>query len=138
MIDEDTGEVIRTLCISDAIEWHERYGHPFKMFPKIKEAPRDLATKYIQCEACEKGKSKKASSPKQKDSRRTTQPLERIYAGFVGPMSTESIGGKKYLLNITDDNTLLLFTTGLRQKGDAGNALIEIIEVAERKLGYRV
>jgi hypothetical protein len=86
----------------------------------------------------EKGKSKKASSPKQKDSRRTTQPLERIYADLVGPMSTESIGGKKYLLNITDDNPRLLFMTGLRQKGDAGNALIEIIEVVERKLGYRV
>jgi hypothetical protein len=52
-------------------------------------------------------------------------------------MSTESIGGKKPLLNVADDYTRL-FTTGLWQKGESGNTLIEIVEVSERRLRHRV
>jgi hypothetical protein len=112
LMEGEDKEVVQALGTSDAIEWHKRYGHlSYKIFSKIKEVSPDLENIF------------------------NARLVERIYVDLV--MSTESIGGKKYLLNAADDNTRLLFTTGLRRKGDAGDALIEIIDVAERILGHR-
>jgi 2,4-dienoyl-CoA reductase-like NADH-dependent reductase (Old Yellow Enzyme family) len=62
---------------------------------------------------------------------RTTRPLERVYADLVGPMKTEA-DGKKYLLNVVDYYSRITFVKGLRYKDDAGIAILDIIEQAER------
>jgi hypothetical protein len=48
-------------------------------------------------------------------------------------MGTETYDGKKYLLNVMDEYTRIIFVAGLRKKSDAATALIEIIEAAERQ-----
>jgi hypothetical protein len=46
-------------------------------------------------------------------------------------MKTEA-DGKKYLLNVVDDYSRITFVKGLRHKDDAGIAILDIIEQAER------
>jgi hypothetical protein len=132
MIDED--KAIQLVEKNHVREWHERYAHlPFKAFSRIPEVPPDLINANLRCDACEKGKSTKLNSSAQKESVRTEAPLEIIYADLVGPMGTETYDGKKYLLNVMDDYTRIIFVAGLRKKSDAAIALIEIIEAAERQ-----
>jgi hypothetical protein len=132
MIDED--KVIQLVEKNHFREWHGRYGHlPLKAFSRIPEAPPDLINANLHCDACEKGKSTKSNSSAQKEPVRTEASLERIYADLVGPMGTETYNGKKYLLNVMDDNTRITFVAGLRKKSDAATALIGIIEAAERQ-----
>jgi hypothetical protein len=50
-------------------------------------------------------------------------------------MKTE-VGGKKYLLNVVDYSRIT-FVKGLRHKDDAGIAILDIIEQAERISGYK-
>jgi transposase InsO family protein len=53
-------------------------------------------------------------------------------------IGTETYDGKKYLLNVMDEYTRIIFVAGLRKKSDAATALIEIIEAAERQFEKRV
>ena len=42
---------------------------------------------------------------------RSTGKLQLIHSGVCGPMSTESIGGKKYFVTFTDDYSRLRSTS---------------------------
>jgi hypothetical protein len=47
-------------------DWYERYSHiPLKLFSQIDEALAGISKQKISCDACAKGKSTKAASPKQ-------------------------------------------------------------------------
>ena len=54
------------------------------------------------CEACEKGKSKRASH-RSKEMTRITDPLQLIHMDLFGPVNVMSLSGKKYALVIVDD-----------------------------------
>jgi hypothetical protein len=50
-------------------------------------------------------------------------------------MKTEA-DSKKYLLNVVDDYSRITFVKGLRHKDDAGIAILDTVEQAERISGY--
>ncbi|GJV63203.1 retrovirus-related pol polyprotein from transposon TNT 1-94 [Tanacetum coccineum] len=56
------------------------------------------------CPSCQLGKSKKASHPL-KTENTNTEVLNTLHMDLCGPMRTESINGKKYVLVIVDDYT---------------------------------
>ena len=54
------------------------------------------------CEACEKGKSKKASH-RRKDMTSITKPLQLLHMDLFGPVNVMSLSRKRYDLVIVDD-----------------------------------
>ncbi|GKB61479.1 retrovirus-related pol polyprotein from transposon TNT 1-94, partial [Tanacetum coccineum] len=56
------------------------------------------------CPSCQLGKSKKASHPLKAENT-NTEVLHTLHMDLCGPMRTESINGKKYVLVIVDDYT---------------------------------
>jgi hypothetical protein len=87
-----------------------------KQFSKIEETSRGITGKSISCEVCEKGKSTKAVSPKQKQNTIRTRVLERIHLDLVGPMQTGSYDKKQYILDLTDDYSRVVMTGAIAIK----------------------
>ncbi|KAI3715287.1 hypothetical protein L6452_22263 [Arctium lappa] len=68
----------------------------------VKGLPELKYEKEHLCAACEKAKMKRAPhKPKPEPS--TSSPLELLHMDLCGPMRTQSLGGKKYVLVIVDD-----------------------------------
>ncbi|GJS61881.1 retrovirus-related pol polyprotein from transposon TNT 1-94 [Tanacetum coccineum] len=91
--------------------WHRRLNH--LNFGTLNELARnDLVRglpmlKYDKdhlCPSCQLGKSKKASHPLKAENT-NTEVLHTLHMDLCGPMRTESINGKKYVLVIVDDYT---------------------------------
>ncbi|KAI3692748.1 hypothetical protein L6452_32570 [Arctium lappa] len=89
--------------------WHRRLSHlNFRYINKlvsgnlVKGLPELKYDKDHLCAACEKGKMKRASH-KPKPEQSTSAPLELLHMDLCGPMRTQSLGGKKYILVIVDD-----------------------------------
>ena len=57
-----------------------------------------------ESEACAQGKMHRIPFPKKSD-KKTCQPLELVPSDLCEPMNVGSIGGRKYLLTLTDDYT---------------------------------
>ncbi|CAL8107783.1 unnamed protein product [Prunus armeniaca] len=70
------------------------------------------------CGACQLGKQVK-SAHKSISYISTSQPLDLLHMDLVGPIQTESIGGKKYMLVLVDDFTRFTWVDFLREKSDA-------------------
>ncbi|KAI3769673.1 hypothetical protein L6452_00782 [Arctium lappa] len=89
--------------------WHRRISHlNFRYINKlvngklVKGLPELKYEKEHLCAACEKGKMKRPPhKPKPEPS--TSSPLELLHMDLCGPMRTQSLGGKKYILVIVDD-----------------------------------
>ncbi|KAI3730158.1 hypothetical protein L6452_18834 [Arctium lappa] len=89
--------------------WHRRLSHlNFRYINKlvsgklVKGLPELKYEKEHLCAACEKGKMKRAPhKPKPEPS--TSSPLELLHMDLCGPMRTQSLGRKKYILVIVDD-----------------------------------
>ena len=116
-----------------AISLHERYGHvSYNTLCTLPEYLKDQKKK-IRCEAYEKGKATKPSSPKQPPQVRTTTLLERIHVDLIGPMHTPTPGKQnKYLMMIVEDHNRYMLTHAIQKKSDAGDALITIINKLEK------
>ncbi|GJT84783.1 gag-pol polyprotein [Tanacetum coccineum] len=91
--------------------WHRRLNHlNFGTLNELawKNLVRGLPMlKYDKdhlCPSCQLGKSKKASHPL-KTANTNTEVLHTLHMDLCGPMRTESINGKKYVLVIVDDYT---------------------------------
>ena len=54
------------------------------------------------CSACEVGKLKRAAY-KTKSVMSYTKPLQLVHVELCGPISVQSLGGKKYILVLIDD-----------------------------------
>jgi len=116
-----------------AISLHERYGHvSYDTLRTLPEFPKDWKEK-IQCEACEKGKATKPPSLKQLSQNRATKLLERIHVDLIRPIDTPTPGKQdKYLIMIVEDHSRYMLTHAIPTKGDAGDALIVIINKLEK------
>jgi hypothetical protein len=118
----------------EAQSWHDRYGHlPFSAFKNISEAPQYLQSFNQHCEACQKGKSVKASSPQQEPSIRSTQPLQLLHSDICEPMRTTGIDKSLYMITLVDDYSRMTLVRGLAQKSNAGKELLAMIAIMERK-----
>ncbi|GJU19913.1 retrovirus-related pol polyprotein from transposon TNT 1-94 [Tanacetum coccineum] len=91
--------------------WHRRLNH--LNFGTLNELARKNLVRGLPmlkynkdhlCPSCQLGKSKKASHPLKAENT-NTEVLHTLHMDLCGPMRTESINGKKYILVIVDDFT---------------------------------
>jgi len=103
-----SGSVRRSLSQSEL--WHQRLGHPGERKTQLIEkaatngavegAPRGLQH-VTDCEICQTTKSTQVVS--RVPAEKTMEPLSRVHIDFWGPYCVETIGGRRYMLTITDD-----------------------------------
>ncbi|CAL2231001.1 unnamed protein product [Prunus armeniaca] len=105
--------------------WHRRLGHiNFRDLLKLSKnecvrgLPKLSGKSARVCGACQLGKQVK-SAHKSISYISTSQPLDLLHMDLVGPIQTESIGGKKYMLVLVDDFTRFTWVDFLREKSDA-------------------
>ncbi|GJS62413.1 putative ribonuclease H-like domain-containing protein [Tanacetum coccineum] len=89
------------------------------------------------CPSCQLGKSKKASHPL-KTENTNTEVLHTLHMDLCGPMRTESINGKKYVLVIVDDYTRFGWVRFLRSKDETPHAIEKFIVKTQRALNATV
>ena len=119
--------------------WHRKLGHIsreriIKMAKGAADGvPYNLATFNIPfCEACTLGKQHKEPIRKEPHTRAAT-PLDRIFIDLAGPTSTESIGGSRYFMGVTDDYSQYGWVKFLCKKSNAKNVLIDLVTLIERE-----
>ena len=86
------------------------------------------------CEACEKGKSKRASH-KSKEMTSITDPLQLIHMDLFGPVNVMSLSGKRYALVIVDDFSKYTWVLFLHSKDEAPQIIIDHIRKLEVEAG---
>ncbi|KAI3733787.1 hypothetical protein L6452_13243 [Arctium lappa] len=102
-------------------------GKLVKGLPKLRYEREHL------CTACEKGKMKRAPhKPKPEPS--TNAPLELLHMDLCGPMRTQSLGGKKYILVIVDDYSRYTWVKFLRSKDETPDVLITFLKTIQVNL----
>ncbi|GKD21496.1 retrovirus-related pol polyprotein from transposon TNT 1-94, partial [Tanacetum coccineum] len=89
------------------------------------------------CPSCQLGKSKKASHPLKAENT-NTDVLHTLHMDLCGPMRTESINGKKYVLVIVDDYTRFGWVRFLRTKDETPHAIEKFIVKTQRALNATV
>ncbi|GJY20615.1 retrovirus-related pol polyprotein from transposon TNT 1-94 [Tanacetum coccineum] len=89
------------------------------------------------CPSCQLGKSKKASHPL-KTENTNTEVLNTLHMDLCGPMRTESINGKKYVLVIVDDYTRFGWVRFLRSKDETPQVIEKFIVKTQRALNATV
>ncbi|GJY44381.1 retrovirus-related pol polyprotein from transposon TNT 1-94 [Tanacetum coccineum] len=124
--------------------WHRRLNH--LNFGTLNELARnDLVRglpmlKYDKdhlCPSCQLGKSKKASHPLKAENT-NTEVLHTLHMDLCGPMRTESINGKKYVLVIVDDYTRFGWVRFLRTKDETPQVIEKFIVKTQRALNATV
>ncbi|GJW73415.1 retrovirus-related pol polyprotein from transposon TNT 1-94 [Tanacetum coccineum] len=88
-------------------------------------------------QTCEQGKSKKANFPP-KSVPSTKSKLKLIHMDLCGPMSVESINGKRYILVIVDDYSRYTWVFFLRTKDEAPDMIINFINQIQRNMQTQI
>ena len=60
--------------------------------------------------------------------RRANELLELVHSHMCGEITPTSAGGSEYFLTITDDKTRYVWIYALKQKSEAGNKFLALIE----------
>ncbi|GJX31958.1 retrovirus-related pol polyprotein from transposon TNT 1-94 [Tanacetum coccineum] len=124
--------------------WHRRLNH--LNFGTLNELARKNLVRGLPmlkydkdhlCPSCQLGKSKKASHPL-KTENTNTEVLHTLHMDLCGPMRTESINGKKYVLVIVDDYTRFGWVRFLRSKDETPQAIEKFIVQTQRALNATV
>ncbi|KAI3746522.1 hypothetical protein L6452_08956 [Arctium lappa] len=124
--------------------WHRCLSHfNFRYINKlfrgklVKGLPELKYEKEHLCAAREKGKMKRAAhKPKPEPS--TSFPLELLHMDLCGPMRTQSVGGKKYVLVIVDDYSRYTWVKFLRSKDETLELLITFLKTTKVKMQRQV
>ena len=89
--------------------WHQRLGHPGKQCLSLtvnKQLVSGINVSKMEelsfCEGCVEGKIHHQSFQPVGEIR-STEKLQLVHSDVCGPMSTDSIGGRKYFVTFTDD-----------------------------------
>ena len=121
----------------DSWLWHKKLSHlNFKTMNSLvkRELVRGLPDmefcKEGLCEACEKGKSKKASH-RSKDSTSITEPLQLLHMDLFGPVNVMSLSRKRYALVIVDDFSKYTWVLFLGSKDETPKTIIDHIKKIE-------
>ncbi|KAI3669630.1 hypothetical protein L6452_40934 [Arctium lappa] len=120
--------------------WHRRLFHlNFRYINKlvsgklVKGLPELKYEKEHLCATCEKGKMKRdPHKPKSEPS--TSAPLELLHMDLCGPMRTQSLGEKKYILVIVDDYSRYTWVKFLRSKDETPDVLITFLKTTQVNL----
>ena len=114
--------------------WHKRLSHlNFKDIHKL--ASRGLVSSlpsmtYVKdriCPGCEIGKHHHASF-KSKQVSSVEKSLHLLHMDLFGPVSTPSMGGKKYTLVIVDEFTRYTWVFFLKYKSEAADEIINFVK----------
>ena len=117
--------------------WHRRYGHlGYTNLARLVRGNMvsglDIDTKDFEiaagkvCEPCVITKQTRATH--QASDSTSERPLELVHCDVCGPVGTESVGGCKYVLTLTDDYSKLSVIQPLRSKRDVSNEIISRIK----------
>ncbi|GJS70809.1 integrase, catalytic region, zinc finger, CCHC-type containing protein [Tanacetum coccineum] len=124
--------------------WHRRLNH--LNFGTLNELARNNLVRGLPmlkydkdhlCPSCQLGKSKKASHPLKAENT-NTEVLHTLHMDLCGPMRTESINGKKYVLVIVDDYTRFGWVRFLRTKDETPQVIEKFIVKTQRALNATV
>ena len=117
--------------------WHKRLSHlNFKSMNSLvkRELVRGLPqmefTQEGLCEACQKGKSKKASH-KGTDTSIITEPLQLLHMDLFGPVNVMSMSKKRYALVIVDDYSKYTWVLFLHSKDETPQMVIDHVKLIE-------
>ncbi|KAK1558510.1 hypothetical protein Q3G72_003173 [Acer saccharum] len=104
--------------------WHERLGHmnfrdlrTLGKFNCVRGLPKLGKKTNGICGPCQQGKQTKSMHKKGKYLT-TKEPLELLHMDLMGPMQTESLGGKRYIFVCVDDFSRFTWTYFLREKSE--------------------
>ncbi|CAH9099164.1 unnamed protein product [Cuscuta epithymum] len=122
--------------------WHLRYGHlnmTSLQLLSTRGFVRGLPSigKLELCEGCIYGKQSRGSFPSG-GSWRASECLELLHADLCGPMETESLGGSRYFLMITDDFTRMSWVYFQRTKSEALENFKKFKALVENQTGKSV
>ncbi|KAJ9542522.1 hypothetical protein OSB04_029028 [Centaurea solstitialis] len=150
IINMDNNTETESICfISDDAEkkswlWHKKLSHlNFRTLHSLSSKdlviglPKLNILKDKVCGACEKGKISR-SSFKSKQNFSINTPLQLLHVDLCGPVSTPSLGGKRYILVLVDEFSRFTWTFFLRHKGDAAEEIILFIKKIEVRTGLPV
>ncbi|KAI3707227.1 hypothetical protein L6452_25556 [Arctium lappa] len=119
--------------------WHRRLSHlNFRYINNmvsgklVKGLPELRYEREHLCAACEKGKMKRAPhKPKPEPS--TNAPLELLHMDLCGPMRTQSLGGKKYILvNLQKPVKILRTDNGTEFKNNKVEEYLESVGISHQ------
>ena len=117
--------------------WHKKLSHlNFKTMNSLvkRELVRGLPLMEFNqeglCEACEKGKSKKASHGS-KGMTSITEPLQLIHMDLFGPVNVMSLSRKRYALVMVDDYSKYTWVLFIQSKDEATQLIIDHIKKIE-------
>nr|GEZ29009.1 retrovirus-related Pol polyprotein from transposon TNT 1-94 [Tanacetum cinerariifolium]GEZ43904.1 retrovirus-related Pol polyprotein from transposon TNT 1-94 [Tanacetum cinerariifolium] len=117
--------------------WHRRLSHlnfgainHLARQGLVRGLPKLKFKKDHLCLACAMGKStKKSYKPKSKDTNQEKLYLLRM--DLCGPMRTENVNGKKYILVIVDDYSRFTWVKFLRSKDEAPDFIIKFLKMIQ-------
>lgn len=90
----------------------------------------------LQCETCMGAKSTRLPFPKKSQSS-SKAILDLIHTDVCGPMQTESIGKKRYILTLIDDYSKYTEIYFMHNKSDTEVRIKEYIAMVENKFGHK-
>ena len=115
----------RSACVDMLELWHQRLGHAnFKQVAKLSKLevvevlPKFGKVEKTICGACQMGKQTKASHH-MVNVITTSRCLELLHVDLIGPIRTESLGGKRYIMVIVDDFSRYTWVEFLKEKLEA-------------------
>ncbi|KAI3672777.1 hypothetical protein L6452_38877 [Arctium lappa] len=92
----------------------------------VKGLPSLKFNKDHLCSACEMGKMKR-SSHKTKSENNCPRPLHMLHVDLCGPISEQSLEGKKYILVLIDEFSRFTWIEFIRAKYEVPDILIDIL-----------
>ena len=131
-------------CAEEIWLWHKKLSHlnfkTMNLLVKknlIRGLPKAEFTKDGLCDACQKGKQRKASF-KSKTESSINEPLQLLHMGLFGPVNIMSISKKRYCLVIVDDFTRFSWTFFLHSKDEASQLIINHIKAVDNDFRWNV
>ena len=127
---------------SEAWFWHKRFCH--QSFYTLQEMIRGNLVKGLPqfrnpnevCAHCISGKHSRASFLP--SSYRALSVLELLHMDICGPISPQTIGGKRYFLLIVDDYSRCMWVALLKEKSEALEQFVRFKSMAEAEKGVKI
>ena len=123
----NTEIVCNNIQMSNEDLWHQRMGHAsYKQLTIVSKNDAVLGMPKLSkvtntvCKPCQLGKQTKTQHPATLTIA-TAKPLELLHVDLMGPTSTKSLGGKKYIMVVADDFTRFTWVILLRSKFEASH-----------------
>ena len=121
----DSNQACFNVQTDESILWHQKLGHAhyrnivkLLKFDAVKGLPMLQIRMSNVCGSCQSGKQVKMSHEMLTHCT-TKHCFELLHMDLMGPMETESIGGKRYSFVIVDDYSRYTWIEFLKEKSDA-------------------